>query len=194
MIIQDASFLGRHEWVFILCRARFLDWVSANSTTIFYAYVEITTHDENRRLLKKVAVAADIEASMGVGTAGESFFDDVFVYGRRFLSQFWGLRTADRSVVDSVDLRKILASANLVRGILLTPFMGYGLPNLLAGIGQAWTLLTGSGNRRAFFAGGHIASPRAMPPPLPLSEDLGPAIRGAMEILAKARARESGGR
>jgi hypothetical protein len=158
---------------------------------VIYAFIEILMPDGGRRLLKKVAVCTDIGAAIGVGTEGEFFFDEVFVVGRRFLSQFWGVKTDHREVVDSVNLRTMLTTVNLLRGIIFTPILLSGLPDLLAGIGQAFELLSGSVNRGRFFK--RTETGRSGPA-APLSpERLGYALRGALgEAVTKGR--RQGGR
>jgi hypothetical protein len=133
-----------------------------NNDFCIYAFIEIATPDGGRRLLKKILVCVDVQAAMDVGTEGEFFFDDLFVSGRGFLAQFWGLKTDERFVIDSVNMRKALAFVNLRRGILYTPLLFVGFPELLAGIGQAWSLINQSANRGRFF--------RRTPSPLPKSD------------------------
>jgi hypothetical protein len=60
-----------------------------NHTTI-YAYLEITEASGRRILIDKVAVANDTAALLAMGSVGEFFFDQMFVYGRRYHCQLWG--------------------------------------------------------------------------------------------------------
>jgi hypothetical protein len=110
--------------------------------------------------------------------------------GRRYLAQFCGLKTDGREVIDGVNLRATLAPLHIIKGLLLTPIMFVGLPELLAGIGQAWSLISGSADRKRFF--------RQTPPPLPAAsrtdlfspERLGQALRESMkEAIARRRER-----
>jgi hypothetical protein len=157
-----------------------------DNNLMVYAYVEIVDPTGGRRLVKKVAVCVDIQAALHPGLEGHFFFDEIFVSGRKILCQFWGISTVERFVVDQVDMRAGLARIHLFRGILYTPLFGLGLPMLIAGIGQTWSLLNGSANRTRFFRGegrkdAEVAKSR---PPLP--ERLGLALRGAaVEFLRK---------
>ena len=160
-----------------------------NNDGTIYAFIEITDTDGLRTLLKKIAVGVDVEAAIGQGVVGQFYFDEVFVFGRRYLSQFWGVKTATHNVVDGTHFRKILAIANLLQGVLLTPFFGYGLPCLIAGIGQAWSLIDGSADRDAFFRGDLVQSkPEASEPqPLPWFEQLGLQHREAVTRYLRKR-------
>src|SRR5258708_1938223 len=60
-----------------------------NNDFCIYAFIEISTPEGERRLLKKIIVFSDMHAAMDVGMEGQFFFDDVFVHGRRYLAQFW---------------------------------------------------------------------------------------------------------
>ena len=151
-----------------------------DNDVVNYAFIEIVDAEGRRKLVKKVAVCVDVQAAIGEGVTGEFFFDAVFVFGRRYLCQFWAVRTAERSVVDGTNFRAILAPVNLIAGIILTPFFGYGLPRLIAGIGQLWSILTGSADRKRFFVEGQIAAPMVGPRPLPLPERLGRQLRAAV--------------
>ena len=113
----------------------------------------------------------------------------MFVFGRRYLSQFWGVRTAAHSVVDSANFRSVLAVANLFQGVILTPFFGYGLPCLIAGIGQSWSLLTGSADRHGFFRGELVFPvPKSdEPQPPPYFEGLGVQHREAITRYLRKR-------
>ena len=146
-----------------------------NNDITIYAFIEIVDAAGARTLLKKVAVAVDVEAAIDQGVTGQFYFDEVFVFGRRYLSQFWGVRTATHSVIDGTNFRKMLAVANLFQGVLLTPLFGYGLPCLIAGIGQAWSLIDGSADRDGFFRGELVLSKLEAiePQPLPWFEQLG---------------------
>lgn len=118
---------------------------------IVYAYIEVVDAAGRRTLVKKVAVSVDVQAVIELGLEGTFFFDEVFVVGRRILSQLWGASTSDRDVIDTTNLRTILAVTNMLRGIVFTPVLGLGIPYLLAGIGQTWSLIDGSANRRRYF-------------------------------------------
>lgn len=156
---------------------------------VIYAFVEIVDAEGARTLVKKVAVCVDIQAAVGEGTTGEFFFDAVFVFGRRYLCQFWGIKTAERSVTDGANFRAILAPTNLILGIFLTPLFGYGLPRLIAGIGQSWSLLDGSGDRKSFFHERRVLTAAAAPAdarqPLAWPERLGLDHRKTLTALLR---------
>lgn len=118
---------------------------------VVYAYIEVVDTAGLRTLVKKVAVGVEVQAVIEPGIEGTFFLDDLFVTGRRILCQLWGVSTTERDVIDSANLRNILAASNMLRGIVFTPLLGLGIPYLLAGIGQTWSLLDGSGNRRRYF-------------------------------------------
>ena len=163
-----------------------------NNDVTIYAFIEITDSKGARTLIKKVAVAVDVQAAIGEGVAGQFYFDDVFVFGRRYLCQFWGVRTATHSIVDGANFRKMLAVFNLIWGILLTPLFGYGLPCLIAGIGQSWSLLTGSADRDGCFRGPEVAAEEAGPRPVALPERLGLQLRAAVhDYLSKRFSNQS---
>ncbi|MCG6205843.1 hypothetical protein LPW26_14420 [Rhodopseudomonas sp. HC1] len=152
-----------------------------------YAFIEIIDPEGARTLVKKVAVGVDVQAVIQPGSQGTFFIDEVFVVGRRILSQLWGVSNGERDVIDSANLRTMLAASNMFRGIVFTPILGLGLPYLLAGIGQTWSLLDGSGNRRRFFhkaLNGDVDGRSG--PPLP--ERLGLALGRAVADLTRRHA------
>jgi len=89
---------------------------------------------------------------------------------------------------------RVLAAANMFRGVIFTPVLGIGLPHLVAGIGQTCSLLTGAANRPRFFrrtANGEIVTGK---PGLSLGipERAGLAFRSAVADLLRKRLRTSG--
>lgn len=165
-----------------------------NNDLVIYAYIEIIDETGARTLVKKVAIAVDVQAVIEPGTHGAFFIDDVFVPGRNILCQLWGVSTEDREVIDHVNLRNILATANMFRGIIFTPVLGIGLPHLVAGIGQTWSLLNGTANRHRFFrraANGEIIAGK---PGLSLGmpERFGLLLRSAGADLLRKQLRASG--
>ncbi|NEW97160.1 hypothetical protein [Rhodopseudomonas sp. BR0G17] len=155
-----------------------------------YAFIEIIDPQGARTLVKKVAVGVDVQAVIQPGSQGIFFIDEVFVVGRRILCQLWGASTSDRDVIDTANLRTILAVTNMLRGIVFTPILGLGLPYLLAGIGQSWSLINGSANRRRYFhkaINGDVE--RRSGPPLP--ERLGLALGRAVADLTRRHPRTS---
>lgn len=162
---------------------------------VVYAYIEFVDAHGQRTLVKKVAVCVDIQAAIGEGVDGTFYFDELFVSGRRYLCQLWGLRNAERSILDGADLRRILAIVHLVRGILFTPVFAVGLPDLIAGVGQTWSLMSGSAVREKFFVRNDAASaPRGLlyndgvgaVRPLPMPERIGLRLREvALDIYRK---------
>jgi hypothetical protein len=121
-----------------------------NNDYEIYAYVEISTQ-RGRRMVKKVAVYADVAACLFQGLEGDFNFDDVFVPGRRAHCQLWGVRSAERAIIDSFDLRASMMRLNLLCGVLFTPVFGAGALRLVAGLGQLMSILNGSTDRGVFF-------------------------------------------
>ncbi len=155
-----------------------------------YAFIEIIDPQGTRTLVKKVAVGVDVQAVIEPGSQGTFFIDEVFMVGRRILSQLWGVSTSDREVIDTANLRTMLAVTNMFRGIVFTPLMGLGIPYLLAGIGQCWSLIDGSANRMRYFrkvTSGEVEGSSG--PPLP--ERLGLALGRAVADLTRRRPRTS---
>jgi len=152
-----------------------------------YAFIEIIDPQGARTLVKKVAVGADVQAVIQPGSQGTFFIDEVFMVGRRILSQLWGVSTSNRDVIDTANLRTMLAVTNMLRGIVFTPLMGLGIPYLLAGIGQTWSLINGSANRQRYFrkvTSGEVEGSSG--PPLP--ERLGLALGRAVADLTRRHA------
>ena len=159
----------------------------ADNDLVVYAYIEVVDAAGLRTLIKKVAVGVDVQAVIEPGMQGTFFIDEFFVVGRRILSQLWGVSTTERDVIDSANLRTMLAASNMFRGIVFTPILGLGLPYLLAGIGQTWSLLDGSGNRARYFhkvMNGEVGGRSG--PPLP--ERLGLALGRAVADLTRRHA------
>ncbi|PZA10770.1 hypothetical protein DNX69_15595 [Rhodopseudomonas palustris] len=154
---------------------------------VVYAYIEVVDAAGLRTLIKKVAVGVDVQALIEPGMEGTFFIDEFFVVGRRILSQLWGVSTTERDVIDSANLRTMLAASNMFRGIVFTPLMGLGIPYLLAGIGQCWSLIDGSGNRRRYFDKAINGDVGSRPGP-PLPERLGLALGRAVADLTRRHA------
>lgn len=131
-----------------------------NVVTI-YAYIEITEPSGRRIQIEKVAVANDTAAQLDMGSIGEFFFDRMFVYGRRYHYQLWGIKAENMAVMDRVDARKMVMIHHIVLGTLLLPFV-IGAFWLLPGLGHLVTILSGSVNRDRLFYGANPAEIRRL--------------------------------
>jgi len=123
-----------------------------NVATI-YAYIEITEASGRRILIDKAAVANDTAALLAMGSVGEFFFDQMFVYGRRYHYQLWGIKAENMAVIDRVDARKMVMIHHIIIGTLLLPIGGIGAFWLLPGLGHLVTILSGRVNRDSLFYG-----------------------------------------
>jgi hypothetical protein len=132
-----------------------------DNETIIYAYVEIVGADGSRSLVKRVAVCTDVSSGLHEGMEGEFYFDKLFVFGRSIYCQLWGFETAERRIVDSVNMRSAVTRGNLIFGILFTPVLAIGSTHLVAGLGQLAILLTGSVSRRKFLRSLEAATARS---------------------------------
>lgn len=122
-----------------------------------YAYLEITEPSGRRIQIDKVAVCNDTAALLQMGIVGEFFFDKMFVYGRRYHCQLWGIKAENMAVFDRDNMRKMVMIHHIVVGTLLLPFGGLGAFWLLPGLASLMTLLSGSANRSALFYGSNPA-------------------------------------
>jgi len=92
-----------------------------NNDLTVYAYIEIMDAAGARTLVKKVAVAVDIQAVIEPGVEGTFFLDDLFVPGRHTgarLGELVGLQPHNirqREMVDIVDLTTQISDARGVR-------------------------------------------------------------------------------
>jgi hypothetical protein len=132
-----------------------------NVVTI-YAYIEITESSGRRILIDKVAVANDTAALLAMGSVGEFFFDRMFVYGRLYHYQLWGIKAENMAVIDRVDARKMVMIHHIIIGTLLLPIGGIGAFWLLPGLGHLMTILSGRVNRDSLFYGSNPAEIRRL--------------------------------
>lgn len=132
-----------------------------NNLTI-YAYLEITEPSGRRIQIDKVAVCNDTAALLQLGRVGELFFDKMFVYGRRYHYQLWGIKAENMAVFDRHNLRKLVRIHHIVVGTLLLPFGGLGACWLLPGIASLLTSISGSVNRHSLFYGSNPAEVRRL--------------------------------
>jgi hypothetical protein len=97
-----------------------------DNVVTLYAYLEIT--DDSGRLIsiENVAVCSDVGARLRMGVSGE-FFVDRISRQSGIRCQLWGIKADGVAVLDSRDLRKRIATLQLLWGIVLTPFGGVGL-------------------------------------------------------------------
>lgn len=132
-----------------------------NVVTI-YAYIEITEASGRRIQIDKVAVANDAGTLLAMGSVGEFFFDKMFVYGRRYHYQLWGIKAENMVVMDRVDARKMVTIHHIIFGTLLLPIGGLGVFWLLPGLGHLVTMLSGRVHRDRFFFGSNPAEIRRL--------------------------------
>jgi hypothetical protein len=132
-----------------------------NVVTI-YAYIEITEASGRRIQIDKVAVANDAGTLLTMGSVGEFFFDKMFVYGRRYHYQLWGIKAEKMAVMDRVDARKMVTIHHIIFGMLLLPIGGLGALWLLPGLGHLVTMLSGRVNRDQLFYGSNPAEIRRL--------------------------------
>jgi hypothetical protein len=132
-----------------------------NNLTV-YAYLEITESSGRRCLIEKVAVCNETNASVQPGSAGQFFFEKMFVYGRRFHCQMWGIKSNDLAVFDRHNLRTVVTTHHILFGLFLLPVGGLGAFWLLPGLASLMTMLRGGANRRALFYGSNPAEARRL--------------------------------
>ncbi|MDO8981314.1 MAG: hypothetical protein Q7V17_19015 [Afipia sp.] len=132
-----------------------------NHLTI-YAYLEITEPSGRRIQIDKVAVCNDTAALLQLGSAGEFFLDKMFVYGRRFHCQLWGIKAESMAVFDRHNLRKTAMIHHILLGMLLLPIGGLGAFWLLPGLANLLTMISGSVNRGRLFYGSNPAEVRRL--------------------------------
>lgn len=128
-----------------------------NNDLTIYAYIEITEVSGRRVNVEKVAVCNDAASQLQLGSAGEFFFDKMFVHGRRFRCQLWGIKSESMAVFDRHDARKLIIVHHILWGIVLLPIFGTGLFWLLPGLASLWTVLSGRADRKGLFYGSNPA-------------------------------------
>lgn len=127
-----------------------------NNDLAIYAFIEITEASGRRVNVEKVAVCNDAASQLQLGSAGEFFFDKMFVFGGRFGCQLWGIKSESMAVFDRHDMRKLFIGHHILLGIVLLPIF-IGLFWLLPGLASGWTVLSGGVDRKALFYGSHPA-------------------------------------
>lgn len=127
-----------------------------------YAYIEITEPSGRRIQIDKVAVANDTAAVFALGGVGEFFLDKMFVYGRRYHYQLWGIKAENVAVIDRVDARRLVALHHIVLGTLLLPIGGIGAFWLFPGLAHMVAILSGSVNRDRLFYGSNPVEARRL--------------------------------
>ena len=132
-----------------------------NNLTIF-AYLEVTEMSGRRILIDKVAVCNDTSSLLQLGGTGEFFFDKMFIYGRKFHCQLWGIKADNMAVLDRNDLRKMVMAHHILYGLFLLPFFGVGLFCLLPALASLMTTLSGGVNRSRCFYGSNPSEARRL--------------------------------
>jgi hypothetical protein len=127
-----------------------------------YAYLEITEPSGRRIQIDKVAVCNDTAALLQLGSASEFLFDKMFVYGRRYHYQLWGIKAEDMAVFDRHNLRNMVIVHHIVLGTLMLPIGGLGAFWLLPGLASLMTVISGKVNRRRMFYGSNPAEVRRL--------------------------------
>jgi hypothetical protein len=128
-----------------------------NNDLAIYAYLEITEASGRRLSVEKVAVCNDAASQLQLGSAGEFFFDRMYVHGGRFRCQLWGIKSDSMAVFDRRDARKFFIVHHILLGTVLLPFAGIGLFWLLPGLASLWTVLSGQADRKGLFYGSNPA-------------------------------------
>lgn len=123
-----------------------------------YAYIEITDRSGVRTMIEKVGVFNDVGAVLAKGLSGTFYVDRIYRGAGALRCQLWGVRTEQLAVMDSNDLRKRVALAQLLYGIPTTLVFGLGLFFIF----QAIRVLVTAEDRQRFFYGNDG------PPPLPV--------------------------
>ncbi|CEG09233.1 MAG: hypothetical protein J0G33_05555 [Afipia felis] len=122
-----------------------------------YAYIEITEPSGRRVQIDKVAVCNDTAALLAMETSGEFFFDKMFVYGRRYHCQLWGIKSDNMAVMDRTNVRIMVMWHHIILGLLLMPIGFLGSFWLFPGLGHLITILSGRVNRQERFYGSNPA-------------------------------------
>jgi hypothetical protein len=97
-----------------------------DNVVTLYAYLEITEDSGRLISIENVAVCSDVGARLRMGVSGEFFVDRISRHSG-IRCQLWGIKTDGVAVLDTRDLRKRIASLQLIWGLVLTPFAGIGL-------------------------------------------------------------------
>ncbi len=124
-----------------------------NNRGTLYAFIDIVEPSGRRVSVQNVAIGNQVAPAIVLGTAGEFFFDKLFVPGRRFVSQMWGVKTSDGLVALDNNMRTSQAFLNVIVGVVALPLLGLGIPFLVLGIFQLFQLVALAGTRQERFYG-----------------------------------------
>ena len=112
-----------------------------------YAYVEFTEADGRRISVRKLSVGNLVSPTIGLGHAGEFFFDKWGIWG----VWLWGVKTTDGFVAFERAPFKTVAIGLLLIGVVGLPFLLLGIPFLFfAGLLLSKSLQTGA-RKRMFY-------------------------------------------
>jgi hypothetical protein len=118
-----------------------------------YAFLEIVEPSGRRVIVRNVGVLNQIVSSIVLGANGEFYFDKFFVYGRPFVSQLWGVKTADGLVTFDNDMRKQSMALSFLIGTLTIPLLGMGFLLIALGLLQLLFVILKTGARKRMFYG-----------------------------------------
>jgi hypothetical protein len=121
-----------------------------DNVVTLYAYLEITEDSGQRVSIENVAVCSDVGARLRMGVSGE-FFVDRISRNSGIRCQLWAIKADGVAVLDSRDLRKRIATLQLMWGLVLTPFGGAGLFLVVPALFRL--AASGSEDRRRMFYG-----------------------------------------
>jgi len=133
-----------------------------NNKGTLYAFVEIVEPSGRRVIVRNVGVLNQVASSIALGAGGEFYFDKFFVFGRPFVSQLWGVKTADGLVTFDNDMRKHTMAFSFLIGVLTLPALGLGLLFIAVGLLQLLFVILMTGARKRMFYGTNRAEARRL--------------------------------
>jgi len=139
-----------------------------NNHGTFYAFMEIREPGGRRVIVRNVGVLNQVASSIVLGANGEFFFDKLFVYGRPFISQLWGVKTVDGLVAFDNDMRKHAMAVSFLIGTLTIPLLGAGFLLIALGLFQLLYVILRAGARKRMFYGTNRAEARRLRQQLPV--------------------------
>lgn len=139
-----------------------------NNRGTLYAFIEILEPSGRRVIVRNVGLLNQVASSITLGTNGEFYFDKFFVYGRPFVSQLWGVKTADGLVAFDNDMRKHAMGLSFLIGTLAIPLLGVGFLFIALGLLQLLFVILRAGARKPMFYGNNRAEARRLRQQLPV--------------------------
>lgn len=139
-----------------------------NNKGTLYAFIEILEPNGRRVIVCNVGMLNQVASSITLGTNGEFFFDKFFVYGRPFVSQLWGVKSAAGLVSFDNDMRKHAMGLSFLVGALTIPLLGVGFLFIALGLLQLLFVIIRAGARKRMFFGNNRAEARRLRQQLPV--------------------------